>query len=338
MHTVDDRFDRIVEIERMLVNHPSGYSTGELARHFKRDPATIYRDFAKLEHMGTGVVRKGRKWVLDHRRSFYNVRLTHDQVLALFIAARLLSRHSDEHNPHVVAALEKLADAVRGRSAMVARHIDLAAASVRGRNSRPEYVHALEILGQAWAEGRKVRLTYWSYSKNETTQRMFAPYFIEPSSIGFATHVIGFDELRNDIRTLKVERIHEAKLTEERYTVPECFQPLRVLSNAWGIVWSADSEVEVTLKFAPRAAQRVRESVWHHSQRIQDLPDGSCLFTVCVGGTMELKPWVRQWGADVEVLSPECFREEIAAEAQAIAARYSTSISISPLGERTATR
>jgi DeoR/GlpR family transcriptional regulator of sugar metabolism len=49
MRSVDDRFDRITEIERMLVRRPDGYTSGDLARHFDKDPATIYRDLAKLE-------------------------------------------------------------------------------------------------------------------------------------------------------------------------------------------------------------------------------------------------------------------------------------------------
>lgn len=325
MATLETRIERIADIERLLAQRPDGYTTGELAKHYGKDPATIFRDFSKLEKMGTGVTRKGRRWVLHHRRSLYTLRLSHDEVLALFLSARLLSRHSDEHNPHVVTALEKLADALRLRSTLIARHVDLAAASVRERRVRHEYVHAIETLGRAWAEGRKVRLTYWSYSKGETTERVFAPYFIEPSAIGFACHVIGHDDLRGGIRTLKIERIHEVHLTDDHYTIPDSFDPLQLLADAWGIIWSDDGGVEVTLRFQPRAAQRVRESVWHHTQRIEDSPDGSCLFTVHVGSTIELRPWVRQWGADVEVLAPEKFRNEIAAEAQALAALYSGS-------------
>src|SRR6185312_15346776 len=100
------------------------------------------------------------------------------------------------------------------------------------------------------------------------------------------------------------------------------FEPQQLLANAWGIIWSDEGGVEVTLRFSPRAAQRVRESIWHHSQRIEDCPDGSCLFTVRVGSTLELSPWVRQWGADVEVMAPQEFREGIGSEARALAALY----------------
>lgn len=322
MRNPESRLERMEAIERKLAQRPEGWTTGELAREFGVDPSTIFRDFSDLEEMGTGVHREGRHWVLDFRRSLYNVKLTDNEVLALYLAARLLSRHSDEHNPHVVRALDKLADAVRIRSPLMARHIDEAASSVRERRTRPEYVEVLEILTRAWIEGYKVRLRYWSYTKDETTERVFAPYYIEPSAIGYACHVIGYDDLRRGIRTLKVERIREAELTGERFIPQKNFDVRRLLASAWGIVWNEEDEIEVRLRFAPRVVRRLKESTWHHSQRIEDLPDGSCLFTVRVGSTLELKPWVRQWGAAVEVLAPEDFRTEIADEAQALAALY----------------
>jgi predicted DNA-binding transcriptional regulator YafY len=76
------------------------------------------------------------------------------------------------------------------------------------------------------------------------------------------------------------------------------------------------------LRFTPGVVRRVKESIWHPSQRIEDLPDGSCLFTVQVGSTMEFKPWVRQWGSAVSVVSPPDFREEIAAEVREMARIY----------------
>src|SRR5262245_31728300 len=312
----DTRYERLDDIERKLARRPEGWTTGELAREFGVDPDTILRDLILLEARGTGLIKQGRRYILDHRRSLHQVKLTNDEMLALYLAARLLSRHSDEHNPHVVKALEKLADALEAKSPLMARHVAQAAAAVRQRRMRREYVEALEVLTQGWAEGRKVRLRYRSYAKDETTERTFAPYFIEPSGIGYACYVIGFDELRGAMRTLKVERIHESRLTDERFTVPSSFDPQQLLASAWGVIWRDEGEIEVTLRFAPAVVRRVKESVWHPSQRIEDLPDGACLFTVRVGSTMEFKPWVRQWGSAVTVVSPPEFRDEIIAELQ----------------------
>lgn len=321
MSNLDSRLERIEDIERRLARRPEGWTTGELAREYGVDASTIFRDLGVLESMGTGLIKQGRRYILDHRRSLHSVKLSYDEVLALYLAARLLSRHSDEHNPHVVKALEKLADALMVKSPRMAEHIAQAANAVRSRRIRREYVEALEVLTQGWAEGRKVRLRYRSYTKDETTERVFAPYFIEPSGIGYACYVIGFDELRDTLRTLKVERVYEAQLTDENFTVPSSFDPQQLLASAWGVIWRDEGEIEVTLRFASSVVRRVKESTWHPSQRIEDLPDGSCLFTVQVGSTLEMKPWIRGWGAAVEVLSSP-LREEIAAEVREMARSY----------------
>ncbi len=328
MRRAESRYERLEQLERLLARRPAGWRTAELADELAVDPDTIRRDLAMLESLGTGLVKEGWRYRLDHRRSLHTVRLTTDEALALYLAARLLSRYSDEHNPHSVRALERLADALQPRSPVLARHILLAARSVRGRDARPDYVATLETLTRAWVERRKVQLRYRAITSDETTERTFAPYYLEPSAIGYACYVIGFDELRGALRTLKVERIVAVWLTDERFSVPDEFDPLRLLDSAWAVMWSDDSEQAVTLRFAPSVARRVKESIWHRSQRIEDLPDGSCLFTVRVGHTLELKPWVRQWGAAVEVLAPLEFRAEIAAEARALAGMYQAELPV----------
>lgn len=322
MSTIESKYERLDAIERCLVRHPKGLTTGELARMLGAHPSTILRDLALLGSLGLGLIQEGRKYILDHRRSFHTVKLTNDELLALYLAARLLSRHSDEHNPHVVGALDKLADALRVRSPLIAEHIARAADAVRSRKVRREYVEAMQVITQGWAERRKVRLRYRAYWKDEVTERTFAPYFIEPSGIGYACHVIGLDDLRGELRTLKIERISEAQLTEERYEVPDSFDPQQLLASAWGVIWRDAGAIEVVLRFAPGVVRRLKESVWHYSQRLEDRPDGSCLFTVSVGSTVEMKPWIRQWGAAVEVLAPAELRTEIRDEVRAMAAVY----------------
>lgn len=325
MGLTESKYERLDAIERCLARRPSGMTTGELARELGVNVSTILRDFRLLEGRGTGLIQEGRRYILDHRRALHTIKMTNDEVLALYLAARLLSRHSDEHNPHVVRALDKLSDALQSKSPLVAEHIARAASAVRERRVRREYIEALEVITQAWATGRKVRLRYRSYSKDETTERTFAPYFIEPSGIGYACHVIGFDELRGELRTFKVERIHEAVLTGEPFTIPADFDPQQLLVSAWGVIWRDAGAIEVTLRFAPEVVRRVKESVWHFSQRLEDLPDGSCLFTVRVGSTMEMKPWIRQWGAAVTVVAPEHLRAELVAEVRAMARAYGLS-------------
>jgi predicted DNA-binding transcriptional regulator YafY len=69
-------------------------------------------------------------------------------------------------------------------------------------------------------------------------------------------------------------------------------------------------------------AHRVREAVWHRSQRVTELPDGRVELTVTVAGIVEIRPWILSWGDGVEVLEPPELREAVARSVRSAAARY----------------
>lgn len=320
----DRRFARMDDIERKLAQTPSGLSITSLARIYQVDRSTIYRDIGALEERGTGLIQDGRRWKLDHRRMLFSTHFTPHELVCLYLASRLLVRYSDERNPHVTTALEKLADSLHNHSPLVTRHITQSAEVASARPPNPEYVNTFEVLTQAWLLARKAHIVYQGFNDEHPRERLFSPYVIEPSGIGFSLYAIGYDDLRQDIRTLKLDRIHSAHLTDESFSLPTNFDPFRQLANAWGIIWNQDGQEEVRLRFSPRVSRRVKESVWHPSQRLEDLPDGSCLFTVHLGSLTEIKPWIRQWGADVEAIAPQSLRDDLAAEAHALAAMYSS--------------
>lgn len=320
----ESRMERMDDIERQLAQSPSGLSIAYFARRYQVNRSTVYRDFSALERRGTGLVQNGRRWKLDHRRMLYSTRFTPYELVSLYLAARLLARYSDESNPHVVTALEKLADALQPHASLVTRHIAQSATLVGARPVRDDYVHAFEVITDAWLYGRKALLFYQGSHDERATERLFSPYVIEPSGIGYSSYVIGYDDLRGAERTLKLERIQSARLTDEHFTRPDNFDPYRLFATAWGIMWGQDHQEEVRLRFSARVARRLKESLWHPSQQLEDLPDGSCLFTVHIGSLTEITPWIRQWGADVEALAPQALRENLAAEAQALAALYPT--------------
>lgn len=324
MDTFDRRIERLDDIERRLAQNPGGLTTGQLARIYGVNPSTIYRDFSALEGRGTGLMQNKRRWYLDHRRTLYSIKLTQHELAALYVAARLLVRYSDELNNHVSSLLGKLADTLRARSPLVAEHIAEASALADEKPPRPEFIRVFETLGRGWIESRKVRFHYESYPNGEQTERTVCPYFIEPSGAAFSLYVIGLDELRGAIRTFKLDRIHDAHLLDDRFTRPPATELRGQLASAWGI-WGEASDNEaitVVLRFSPRVVRRIHESYWHSSQRLEDLPDGSCVFTAHIGSLVEFTPWVRQWGADVEVLEPQTLRTEISAEATKLAKIY----------------
>lgn len=317
----DDRIKskaaRLRRIEHYLYNTPNGMRATELAHHCGVDRRTIYRDLEVLHEIGVPVWEDRGRFGIDRAAYVSTVRLTLNEAIALFFAARLLAHHSDEHNPHVVSVLDKLAAGLPDQT--ISGHLAQVADLIRTRPLRRAYIQVLETVTRAWADRRLVRLRYRAANRT-VTERVVAPYFLEVSRSEPAAYVIGFDQLRAALRTFKMERIEQASLLDAHYDIPSDFDPYAHLATSWGVI--DDAAVEVCLHFNERAAPRVRESVWHHSQRLRDLADGGCELTMTVGGIREIRSWVLGWGADVEVLAPAELRTEVAAHAARMASMY----------------
>lgn len=309
---------RLRRIEHKLYNSPQGMGAVELARYCGVDRRTIYRDIEALDMMGVPVWQLDGKFGIEREGYQSTVRLNLNETVALYFAARLLAHHSDENNPHVVGALDKIAASLP--DATLSEHMSRAADVIRAKPKRTNYVQIVEILTRAWADRRAVVIEYWAAERATAQERVIEPYFLEVGRFEPASYVLAHDRLRGALRTFKVERIQRAELLPEHYIIPDDFDPLKWLQSAWAIM--TEEEVEVRLRFTPQVARRVQESVWHHSQRLEATADGGCVLSMCVGGIREIRNWVLSWGAEVEVLAPLELREQIAADGARMAALY----------------
>lgn len=136
-------------------------------------------------------------------------------------------------------------------------------------------------------------------------------------------HVIGLREPPHAVRTFKIERIRTIRLLPDQpYTIPDAFDAREMLQDAWGIWYTEAPPVEVVLHFSRQVAPRVAETQWHHAQALTEQPDGSLIWRAPVAEWREMLPWIRGWGAEVEVLEPEALRETVKAHLQRLASNY----------------
>lgn len=316
------RAERLRRVEEILYNAPPGGVTMmEIARRCDVDRSTIWKDIRALEAEGVPTLEDGGRYGLLRERYVTSVRLNLHEAMALFLAARLLTRYADSHHPHVARGIEKLAAAMP--KDLVQQHMLQAAEVVRSRRGLPDLTRLLECLTEAWAERKRVRLWQQEADNGPARPRLFDPYFLEPSGVGYSLYVVGFDHLRQDWRTFHIGRLAKVELTGERFEPRADFDLYTLLRRAWGINWGKGEMHEVRLRFPPgRITARVKSSEWHMSQHIEDLSDGGCVLVVKIGDYVEMKPFIRQWGKDVIVLAPEALRCEIAEEMRAAARLY----------------
>ncbi|RIK34813.1 MAG: hypothetical protein DCC55_32210 [Chloroflexi bacterium] len=312
-----NKAERLLQIEALLLERLNGYTQAELARKIGVNRSTINRYLPDLTSRFAVYETDDGYLRIDREAYRVHVHLMLHEAMAIHLAARL------KKNPHAAAALRKLGISLERLAPRISKHLARSADVMDDEAQRhdPKYLEVLETLTLAWAEERRVKV--WHRGKeNRIIEYDFAPYFIEPYAVGQTTHVLGVHGPKNKRITFKLERIERIELTREVYAIPADFDPGDLLGDAWGIWYTDGDPVEVVLKFHPRVARRVKETRWHRNETVCEEPDGYLIWQAKVAEPQEMLPWIRGWGADVEVLKPDDVREELRGEARRLGHIY----------------
>jgi CRISPR-associated endonuclease/helicase Cas3 len=327
MESAANKSERLVQLEQLLIANPTGLWRAEIARRLGVNRSTISRyvdELSSRHDFPVPIYEEDGLLKINRDRYLNNISLTLHETMAVHLATRLMATRTDKHNPYAASALRKLGQALETFAPLISQHL-IASAEVMddaGQRYDPNYLRTLEVLTRCWSEGRLVHIWHKSEPTGKVFEYDFAPYFIEPYAVGQTTHVIGLRYAPERRRTFKIERIERAEPLEQSYTIPPDFDPQAQLADAWGI-WYTDSEpLRVELKFHPRVAGRVKETRWHRSEDVQEQPDGYLLWRAKIAEPQEMLPWIRGWGADVEVVEPEGLRRELMGEARRLAETY----------------
>lgn len=316
----DTKMQRLLELQMLFWRNPGrSLRTAEIAAYLGVTERTVRNYLDELSTSGRlPIYKEGWEWHLleDARMGLLPVNLDLEEGTQLYLAMRLLARHSDEPNPTIRAALVKLISAM---PPTLSGHLERL---VRGLPTQadPQYGDVFRAIAYGWATRRVVNLEYHPL-KLKPYRARFCPYLLEPSAIGYTVYAIGHSDPPGALRTYKLERITQAELSDETFDLPQDFDGLALLKYAWGVMYGEELQT-VTLRFHRRVARRVKETIWHPSQTYRDLDDGGVEWSAQVGDWLEMLPWIRGWGGDVEVIAPEDLREELVKEARRLAAIY----------------
>jgi predicted DNA-binding transcriptional regulator YafY len=324
MNDATTKMERLVRIQQLFLANPTRwFTTSEIAAELSVSERQMRRYLEELDNSGRlPLMKEGWRWRLMEggRVNLLSVQLDLAQGAALYVAARLLAQQSDEPNQHVVTALTKLIAALPQHLRPTLEAVVHGLHAAQG-DAPSDISQRFSAIAYGWAQRRIVRLRYAPPHKRPFAAR-FAPYLLEPSGVGRTIYVLGQSTPPGALRTFKLERIEEAELTDETFEIPPTFDGLALLKRAWGVMYGDDEAVTVRLRFHPQVARRVKETVWHPSQRIEDTPDG-CIWMAEIGDITEITPWVRGWGGDCEVLEPRELRDQVVSEVRRMARIYS---------------
>jgi len=138
-----------------------------------------------------------------------------------------------------------------------------------------------------------------------------AEYLFDPYTLLFYSNSLylgGFAHNRQALRLFLVDRVETVELTDERFEVPDDYDPGDLTGSAFGLI---EGETwPLTVRFGSAVAHLVRERHWHPSQTLTEESDGSLLLTLEASGDKEILAWLYSYLPHVEVLQPPELRAQ----------------------------
>lgn len=156
---------------------------------------------------------------------------------------------------------------------------------------------------------RKVRIIYRSFHSDEDTIRVIHPY--ELSINDGALCVVGFCELRGELRDFRVSRIRAITLLEDTFQVPEDYHTDK--SRNKFIHLSGSVIEQIIISFDKRTARYIMEYESELADEIVENEEG-ITFIRNTAVTDELIRWIMQFGQGAKVLNPAHLKDKIKLE------------------------
>ena len=305
-----EKAEQLLQLAEMMQSTSEGISLADIQERFGvgRRTAERMRDaamrlFPNIEERVQDDNTK--RWRLRSGSLRHLIHLTADDLSELKTAIDQLHRGN---LPIQADNLEKLLTKLKGMArpeSMSRIETDLEALlEAEGHAMRPGprpmvEPTVLHVLREAIKSAQKVRITYRSRIKADTSERLVCPYgFL----YGLRHYLIAWCDDANDMRTFSLANILNISMTGIFFERQAGFDLKAYSERSFGVF--QDEPMHVRWKFNARVADDVREHMFHPTQTIEDAEDGSVIVSFTAAGLQEMCWHLFTWGNDVEVLEP----------------------------------
>jgi len=263
------------------------YGGFSLVRGYKLPPLVFTPEEAVAIYLGTSLV--GQMWGKLYQEPAQGAMAKLDNVLP------------DEQRSEIAWA----------RRALVARDMHQADPTT--------FSPLLEKLRRAARQHRQVRMLYQGGTNREPIDRQVNPYALVYRSGWW--YLVGFCQLRQALRTFRVDRIQQLELLSEPFQMPKDFDVHTYLDE----MFRDQPQIQAHLRFAPEAAHIALTNLsgW---ESCQENPDGSVDVVMLASDLNWLASLVLSFSTWVTVLEPPELRTMIREWALATASLYEDSL------------
>ncbi|MFJ1425981.1 helix-turn-helix transcriptional regulator [Capnocytophaga canimorsus] len=166
----------------------------------------------------------------------------------------------------------------------------------------------LRDIMEAMKQNEQISISYQRFQNDVTKHYVLAPYGVKIFKQRW--YVVGFCSELKDIRIFGLDRILKLQRTTEKFKLPTDFNLELFFSSSFGVF--TDKQIErVVLKTNEEKTKYLKSLPLHHSQKEIKTEDNYTFFEYFLRPTYDFRQEILSHGAEIEVISPNWFREEI---------------------------
>jgi predicted DNA-binding transcriptional regulator YafY len=264
---------------------------------------TIYRDVAHLQQAGFPIVEDDGTWkiVPNLPGGIASEPVSQAEALAILMSEALWEPLGSFGPARTLSDLRKRLEAhltAAGRNL-----IDDLARCVRTTVARPALLHEhVEILDTIQDSADKEQLLEIEYA---TPQKAAAARVVEPHLVWLRpgrAYLVAFCRTSNEFRPFAIQRIRSARMLDEVFERRSDFDARAFIERSFGVFQGPSHDIVV--EFSPSVAHLARETQWHPTAVVDDLPNGSARLSFHAAGLPEIAAWIAGFGGKVVPRTP----------------------------------
>lgn len=166
-----------------------------------------------------------------------------------------------------------------------------------------------------------LRITYQSYWRDESSTFELEPYCVKLFKQRW--YLVGRSPHIDQVRIYALDRILSLETLEKKFKMPKKFDGMDFFKDFYGIIAHENAKVEtVKLKVNAGQANYLRSLPLHPSQKEVEQGEGYSIFELQLCPEFDFQQEILSQTPEIEVLSPEWLREEVAGKVKALWEKY----------------
>lgn len=304
--------ERLASLMRALASR--SLTITDISREFCISRRQVYRDLGQIEEAGHPLIQNcfygERTWQLPlGYRGLPPIAVTPYELMSLYLAKQELTHL---RGTPFLEDLESLIQKVQaGLQCKTLNHVDRLIQVFTSRHSPIRFYDKkgpiLRELQRSLLLQRSVILSHQKPEWKAPVLHQVDPYSLLLHQCGL--YVLAYSHRAQALRLFAVERIQQARVTDEAFTIPADFSPTAYARHMFGLM--DEPSMKIRIRFGREVAYLIKERQWHPTQTVKTQKNGAVILALEAGGLEELTSWILSFGQYAKVLGPPSLREAV---------------------------